>query len=143
MQPTNCLNCGAALLASQNYCPNCGQKADTARITMRQLLFNFLQTFTHAERGLLNLMKGLAINPGRTATEYVEGKRKSYFNPFTFLAVCIAFMLLLNKWIKPYDGLPVPDPQVLARITDDAIKNMYLLSIERTAGVQDFLNKNL
>jgi hypothetical protein len=143
MQPANCLNCGAALQAHQKYCPECGQKTGIPRITMRQLLRDFLQTITHAEKGLLKLIRGLAINPGRTAVEYVEGKRKTYFNPFGFLALCIAFMLFMNNWIKPYGDLPVADPEVLARMPDEYIRHQYLLSMERTARVQDFLNKNM
>jgi hypothetical protein len=143
MQPANCLNCGVALQVHQKYCPGCGQKTDTPRITMRQLLRDFLQTFTHAEKGLFKLIKGLTINPGRTAAEYVEGKRKTYFNPFSFLAICVGFMLFMNHWIKPYPDLPVPDPQVLARMPDDYIRDLYVVSVERTAALQDFFNKNM
>jgi Protein of unknown function (DUF3667) len=143
MLPADCLNCGAALQSHQKYCPLCGQKANIPRITMRQLLRDFLQTITHADKGLLKLIKGLAINPGKTASEYVEGRRKTYFSPFGFLAVCIAFMLFMNKWIKPYGDLPVADAEVLARMPDEYIRHQYLLSMERMARVQDFSNKNM
>src|SRR5450631_2514049 len=98
MQEANCLNCGAALQAHQKYCYNCGQRSDTNRITFPHLLRDFFQTISHADKGLINLFKGLAIHPGKVAAEYADGKRKMYFNPFGFLAICIAFMTLLNNW---------------------------------------------
>lgn len=143
MQETNCLNCGTPLMPDQRFCSNCGQKTAIPRITARSLLRDFLQTILHAERGILNLLKGLATIPGRVVTEYIEGKRKRYFNPFSFLALCIAFTVIMNSWLKPYDALPVPDQQVLARIPDEKTKSIYLLTVKRTAKAQNFFNKNM
>ena len=143
MELATCLNCGVSLRPNQRFCYNCGQRTNTSRVTFRHLFHDFLQTFAHADRGLLNLIKGLAINPGRTAVEYIEGKRKKYFNPFAFLGLCIAFMVFMNNWIKPYNDLPSPDPAVLARIPDENLRQLYLVSIERNVRVQKFVNKNL
>jgi len=143
MKPPNCLNCGTELLPKQKFCSNCGQKADTSRITFKSLFYDFLQVFAHADRGIFNLAKGLLINPGKTAVEYVDGRRKNYFNPFSFMGLCIALMLFLNIWIKPYNDLPTPDPAVLARITDESTRQLYLLTIERNVRVQNFVNSNL
>lgn len=143
MELTTCLNCGVTLKPNQYYCHNCGQKTNTSRITFRHLFREFLQTFAHTDRGLINLVKGLAANPGKTALEYIEGKRKRYFSPFAFLGLCIAFMVFMNNWIKPYNDLPTPDPKVLARITDENLRQLYLVSIERNVRVQKFVNKNL
>ena len=143
MEQTTCLNCGSVLTPRQNYCYNCGQRTDASRITFRHLFRDFLQAFAHADKGILNLVKGLTVNPGRTAVEYVQGKRKKYFNPFAFLGLCIAFMVFLNNWIKPYNDLPTPDPQVMARIPDEELRQLYLVSIERNVRAQKFVNKNL
>lgn len=143
MQESNCLNCGATLISEQKFCPACGQKSDTKRISFPQLLRDLLLFITHAETGILNLIKGLAIHPGRTAAEYVDGKRKTYFNPFTFLAVCIAIMVFINHRIHPFSEVQQPDPVVLARIQDDATRQAYLQSINRMNDVQEFANKNL
>lgn len=143
MQRRNCLNCGEVLQEHHQYCYRCGQKTDTPRITNRSLIKDVFQYFTHAERGLFNLFKGLAVRPGNVAAEYVEGKRKTYFNPFGFLALCIALMALLNSQIKPYNDLTVPDPRIMARMPDERLKNLYLLTVERNARVQNVANKNL
>jgi Protein of unknown function (DUF3667) len=143
MQQTGCLNCGTALKPDQYFCPNCGQKTGIPRITTRSLIRDFLQTILHAEKGIFNLLRGLMIHPGRVVTEYVEGKRKKYFNPFSFLALCIAFMVLMNNWFKPYLEVPVPDQQVMARIPDKKTKDLYLVTVKRSAEGQSFFNRNM
>jgi hypothetical protein len=143
MQPGNCLNCGVSLHAHQKYCAECGQKVNMPRITTGYFIREFIFFFTHADKGLFNLFKGLAIRPGKTAAEYIEGKRKAYFNPFGFLALCVAFMLFMSAWIKPYRDVPGPDPEIMARMPDDYIRTLYVTTVERTAAMQEFFNKNM
>ncbi|MGQ0738815.1 MAG: DUF3667 domain-containing protein [Bacteroidota bacterium] len=137
-----CLNCGGTLLPNQRFCPACGQRSDTGKLTIRQLLHDFTQVILTTEKGIIRLLKGLAVNPGRVALEYAAGKRKKYFNPFAFMALCVAFMVIINNWLKPYGSLPAPDEKVLARIYDPATKEKYLRTVERNAYVQRIANKN-
>lgn len=139
-----CPNCGAAISKKEKFCPDCGQKNRLPRITVGVLVKDFLQYIFNADRGILNLMKGLATRPGQVVTEFVEGKRKKYFNPFSFLAICIAFMVLMNSWIKPYRAYSYEVPQsVLARIPDAATRDAYSLVVKRDAQVQDFFNRHM
>lgn len=138
-----CLNCRAYLSAHKKFCSNCGQKVKISRFTFRGLLQDLLHSFIHAEIGLLKLLKGLMLRPGFTAAEYVEGRRKTYFSPFAFLALCIGFMALLNNWMNTYGDLPVPDPKVIANISDAKMKGLYIVSIERIARMISFGNHYL
>src|SRR6185436_4781232 len=115
----NCLNCGAELIPRQNYCLYCGQKADTPRITFSYLAGEFLHAFAHADKGLFNLIKSLAMDPGKVAIDYVEGRRKRYFNPFGFLTICIALSFPIYNLVKPYQDLPQPEFENLQRIPAD------------------------
>lgn len=126
----HCLNCNNALYPKQNFCSSCGQKADTNKFTFRELLHQFLVTFASVEKGIWLLLKGTAIRPGQTAIEFVEGKRKRYYNPFTFLALVISLTLLTNGWFNYYDDVKI-DPQVLSGITDQNYKEKYIESINR------------
>jgi hypothetical protein len=83
------------------------------------------------------------MNPGKTAGEYVDGKRKKYINPYGFLALCIAFMLFLANWIQPYIDLTAPDPRKLSLIADDELRYKYLLTLERIGSTEKFFNRNL
>ena len=138
----NCLNCGAELVTRQNYCLYCGQKTNTPRITFSYLFGEFLHAFAHADKGLFNLIKRLAINPGRVATDYVEGKRKSYFNPFGFLTVCIALSLPIYHLVKPTQDLPQPEFENLQGIPAH-LQQLALDAKDRAQAVQHFFNKNL
>lgn len=137
---TTCLNCGSQLTGK--YCPHCGQKADTPRITFHYLVEEFLHAFIHADKGLLTLIKRLAINPGRVATDYVEGRRKSYFNPFGFLTICIAISFPIYNLVKPSQDLPQPDFENMNMIPAE-LDVLALNAKERAQAVQHFFNKNI
>jgi len=111
MHPTNCLNCGTILTADDNFCPTCGQKTDTHRITLSHIFHEFFHSFTHADKGLLGIIADLATRPGIVAWEYINGKRKKYFNPFTFFVLCLSIFIIANNTFKTYQQVE-PDPRV-------------------------------
>lgn len=82
---TNCKNCGSVIGGS--FCSHCGQKADTHRVTLGHVVHETLHAFTHADKGFLLLIRELITKPGIVAREYLEGKRKKYFNPLSFLVL--------------------------------------------------------
>jgi hypothetical protein len=86
---TRCLNCDASLSAGQAFCSVCGQSSDTHRLSLHDITHALVHVFTHADRSVFSLVRDLAHKPGRVAREYVAGKRRRYFNPFTFAIVVI------------------------------------------------------
>jgi hypothetical protein len=137
---TTCLNCGSQLTG--NYCAHCGQKAGTPRITFSYLAGEFLQAFAHADKGLLNLLRSLAVNPGRVAADYVEGRRKRYFNPFGFLTICIAISFPIYNLVKPPEDLPQPELENMQMIPAE-LQLLALNAKDRAQAVQHFFNKNI
>lgn len=100
---TACPNCSAERESPYNFCPNCGQEAHVHRFTMPHFVHEVFHAFTHADKGIIHLMKNLAIRPGVTAREYIlEGKRKKYYNPFTFLLIVLGFVVFINSYFQPY-----------------------------------------
>lgn len=74
-----------------NFCSECGQKFSVTSFTFKHILHEAFHAFTHADKGILVLMKKLILNPGNVAYEYIaEGKRKKYFNLFTFFVFITA-----------------------------------------------------
>jgi hypothetical protein len=138
----SCLNCGSDLLAGQNFCPDCGQKTNTPRITFRYLVNEFLLVFAHTDKGLFNLIKRLAINPGQVAIDYIEGRRKRYFNPFGFLTLCIAFSFPIYLLVKPSQDLPQPELENLQSIPAE-LQVLALNAQDRAQAVQHFFEKNI
>lgn len=80
-----CLNCGAERLGE--YCYGCGQHFLVGRLTVKTLLREFAERFMKLERGLLRTMREMTTDPGGVISRYVEGRRKRYLNPFSYLVL--------------------------------------------------------
>jgi hypothetical protein len=100
MHNTSCLNCDEIIPESKSFCAGCGQKANTHRLTLPEILHNALHAITHADKGFFHLVKEMAVKPGIVAREYIEGKRKKYFNPFSFLVIVTGILVLVSSNFK-------------------------------------------
>jgi hypothetical protein len=102
----NCLNCGTPLLAGQHFCAQCGQKAETHRISLHEITHDTIHYFTHADKGIFHLLKALAKHPGRVAQEYIAGKRKTYFKPLNFFLIVAGILVFMTSSL--YKEYPRP-----------------------------------
>lgn len=110
--PRRCLNCDSTLLPTQAYCSVCGQRADTQRLSMHDITHALIHVFTHADHSVFALARDLAHKPGRVAREYVAGKRRKYFNPFTFVVVVVgvaSLVLAATKFVD-FTGMAPANP---------------------------------
>ena len=88
-----CLNCGTEF--EGNFCPECGQSADTGRFTMKFIWENLLAAFTSKDGGIWFTLKNLFTRPGAMVVEILNGKRRSYFSPFPMLFFALTIYILL------------------------------------------------
>jgi hypothetical protein len=95
-----CLNCGRKFSSPDKYCPACGQHTSTTRMNTREALHQFSHAFTHTDRGFFYLFPKLLSRPGIIAREYNQGRRKTYFSPFTFLLLILAISSLLVAYFN-------------------------------------------
>jgi hypothetical protein len=137
MHPTNCLNCATLLTADDRFCPSCGQKTDTHRLKMSHIWHDIGHAFTHTDKGFFYTIKELAVRPGRVVREYVEGKRKKYFNPFSFLLIIIGLQLIANSVFKPYSQ----DFGQRPTITNSEQQRRYAPYLRRGNNYREFMNK--
>lgn len=142
MSSQTCLNCQASLDVSDRFCPICGQKADTHRLTLSHIFHDFVHAFTHADKGIFRLIGDLVARPGTVAKEYIAGKRKKYFNPFTFFLIMAGIMVLSATYFSGPEKTFVPDQTVLARIPTATGKQTYLVMSERGVQMNNFMNKH-
>ncbi|MEO7308924.1 MAG: DUF3667 domain-containing protein [Chitinophagaceae bacterium] len=142
MSSTNCLNCGLHLAQGMQYCPACGQKTDTHRITIKHIVHEIVHVITHADKGIFHLLKALAVHPGKVAREYLAGKHKTYFNPFTFFILCMGLFVLVNVKFTPAAKSPTPDAGVLARIPSEAGRANYITMMTRVSDVTTLMTKH-
>jgi hypothetical protein len=97
MTGTTCLNCDTEI--EKNFCPNCGQKSDTHRITLKHFfLHDLMHGVWHIDRGILFTLKESIRRPGQAALDYIKGKRIRYYNVFYLCLLVIGLHLLLNHW---------------------------------------------
>lgn len=94
-QQIPCKGCGEAL--NGQFCSHCGQKVIGERFTFRKIFDNLITAVFNIDRGILYTIKDLTIRPGTVANDYLNGKTKAYFNPFSFLIIAITATVLLTN----------------------------------------------
>lgn len=144
MNPTNCLNCATLLTADDHYCPTCGQKTNTHRLSMSHIWHDLTHAITHTDKGFFFTIKELFRRPGIMAREYLAGKRKKYFNPFSLLVIIIGVHILANSIFKPfsasgYSGNTRQEPP--AWVKTESQRRKYDKIMERREKMGDFINK--
>lgn len=105
-QPT-CANCDAPLNPEFRYCPQCSQKVNLHRLNLHDIFHDAVHYFTHADKGIIGLIKDLAVKTGKVANEYVSGKRKKHFPPLNFFLLAgTIYVLVVNAANPPreYDA---------------------------------------
>ncbi|HTE23002.1 DUF3667 domain-containing protein [Flavitalea sp.] len=142
MSSSNCLNCEVTLDFQARYCPNCGQKTNTHRLTLSHILHDFFHALTHADKGILYLLRALALKPGIAAEEYIAGKRVKYFNPFSLFLILMGIYVISNNFFAPPPKPRLPDSAVLARIPTEEGKKTYVTMMRRSSEVTVFMNKH-
>ncbi|MCD4829635.1 MAG: DUF3667 domain-containing protein [Candidatus Cloacimonetes bacterium] len=87
-----CLNCGEQF--EGNYCPECGQTADTGRYNMSAITRRVLDA-VNIEHGLLFLMLEMTRRPGRLIRAYLSGHRAPVYGPLKYLLLSTAIVAFL------------------------------------------------
>ncbi len=147
-KPENCLNCYAELRDRDKFCYNCGQSAfhSHKRITMSHITHEVVHALTHADKGFFYLIKELATQPGITIKEYLAGKHKKYFNPFSFFFIVLGLYVLSNSVFKPFhSAVNMYNPQSTqvkypASIKTEKQKAKYDMIQSRAEKAMDFMN---
>ena len=92
-----CRNCGHEI--DHNYCPACGQRTTTDRLTWASLVVSstFIGDEAYGLRGI-NMRKGavmtwlaILIHPYVSVSEFILGHRRKYFNPVAILLMLSTF----------------------------------------------------
>jgi hypothetical protein len=138
----DCLNCGTPLLAGQHFCAQCGQKAETHRISLHEITHDAVHYFTHADKGIFHLLKGLITRPGIVAREYIDGKRKSWFKPLNFFLIVIGVVVFMTSSLHKEYPRPASRPSVAqAQRPDPATMERYRAMGLRAANSSRFTAK--
>lgn len=82
---TPCKNCDQHF--EGKFCNNCGQTANTHRLSMHFILHELQHSLFHVDHGILYTMQQLLIRPGHMIREFMEGKRVRHFKPMMLVVV--------------------------------------------------------
>ena len=93
VKTTKCLNCGTEF--EDNFCPKCGQSAETGRFTLRFIFGNLLAAVLGRDGGIAYTLKNLFTRPGKMIAEILNGKRKKYVSPFPMLFLALTVYILI------------------------------------------------
>lgn len=94
----NCKNCQNPLEEIAQFCNNCGAKIVIERITFKKL---FLEVFINVlgfDSKFFTTLREMITKPHVVISDYLNGVRKRYMNPFGFLAVGAALSLLIFNY---------------------------------------------
>jgi hypothetical protein len=80
-----CKNCGHT--TEGDYCSHCGQKPNPGRLNFSYLLSEITNTVFQFHTGFLYTLKKLFVAPGELITDFLQGKRKRYFKPISYLLI--------------------------------------------------------
>lgn len=90
---STCLNCGAVFTGK--YCPECGQKAETGRISVKKSVRSLLAVITSLDGKFFRTMGNLFWRPGHLVRDYITGKRVRYVHPVSLLSTLVAIYLFV------------------------------------------------
>lgn len=142
MDTSSCANCATPLEPVQHFCAHCGQKSPAHRLTPGHFIHESFHALTHADKGIFYLLRSLATHPGTVAREYMAGRRKKYFNPFTFFILVMGLFVFMNTYFNKAAIHRDPDPAILQRIPTEAARQQYLVMMERSNTISEFFTKN-
>lgn len=79
------------------FCPKCGEKAGTKKITITSITEEAFTTLTDMDKGFLFNVKTLILKPRVMILDYIQGKRKGIMNPISFLIIGLSIYLIAES----------------------------------------------
>lgn len=98
----NCKNCNLSLSNQDSFCPNCGGKIIHNRLTFKNLLQHFSETFLNYDNKFIKTIVKLVQKPEDVINGYIAGVRKKYINPISFFAISLTISGFAIFIIKKY-----------------------------------------
>lgn len=112
---TTCKNCATEF--EGKFCPSCGQKAKTKRITSKAVFEDVRRSLIHYDRGFFYTVLQLLWRPGHAVREYLQGKRVMHVKPIKFMLWATALNFLVFHLLRL-------DQDIIGAISEQQGKNM-------------------
>ncbi|MBO6503649.1 MAG: DUF3667 domain-containing protein [Kordiimonadaceae bacterium] len=135
-QTIECANCGAAFIGS--FCPACGQKADTERLSLKTMAGNLFRVIYDMDSKVWRTILDLTKQPGQVALDYIAGGRVRYINPVKYFITVYAISIALSmasgeldqnlSYTTQTDSIEEMEAEVRAEVEKDIAKVTEMLS---------------
>ncbi|AXT19292.1 DUF3667 domain-containing protein [Flavobacteriaceae bacterium AU392] len=107
----NCKNCNTPLsIYATNYCLHCGARVIKNRLTFKGLVEQAGEEFFNIENKPLRTFIHLFTKPKAVIDGYINGTRKKYVNPISFIAISLAFsaiqFFIINTFFNDFINNP-------------------------------------
>jgi len=120
-----CFNCGN--LIDGAYCKYCGQSASTQRLTIKSIVNNYLSSAFSVQGAFIKTISSLFQNPGLLFREYIQGKRKKYYNPISLFIFLTGLYIIIRTIFdyNPLENTPAIDLHGTEKSIHDATRFMF------------------
>lgn len=95
-----CKNCQTSMRTDYLFCPKCGAKVTAVRLTFRNLFSDVLERFFDLDNTFYRTLKTMTLRPEEVIGSYIEGVRRRYLNPMSYLGIALGlsgFLFILLK----------------------------------------------
>ena len=96
----NCKNCHTELQEQDDYCRNCGGKVIRQRLSFKNLFEHLSETFFNYDNKLLRTFTQLFAKPEEVVGDYIDGVRKKYVNPISYLGIALTLTGIIIYLVK-------------------------------------------
>ena len=103
-----CKNCDRSLRSDYTFCSNCGAKIIRNRLTFKNLWYDVTERYFNVDNTFLKTFWHLFTKPEIVINGYIQGIRKKYLNPISYLGIALTLSGLLLFFLRKY-ALPKID----------------------------------
>ncbi|MDW7693700.1 DUF3667 domain-containing protein [Flammeovirgaceae bacterium SG7u.111] len=121
----NCLNCNTPLSEEENFCPNCGQKNTDYKLTVWELLKEFVTNYIDIDSRFGRSLIPFMFKPGYLTNAFIHGKRMKYVHPVRFyLITSLLFFITLSYVFEINEAKWLPrEPDLDAKLKEEYKKD--------------------
>lgn len=104
-----CKSCLSEIIENNRFCANCGAKIVHERISLKGTWEEFIGPFFSWDNNFWKTFIQLFTNPKEVLEAYVNGARKKYFNPFSYLILFATLAVFFYKFFPMGDVMDFSD----------------------------------
>jgi hypothetical protein len=124
-----CLNCHYPLSEFDKNCSQCGQKPTDGKITLHDLMHEFVHTLFHLDGKFFWTLKHLFV-PGRLTLEFFKGHHKRYAHPVQLFLVlgALTFGTVVSKTHEAEEQIV----KSIDKRKESILREKYLIELRKT-----------